>query len=58
MDKLTKIREILIHCMKQDICTTCDYSDKCHIEDEEIPSYDVCKLLLNIIDEVDNEQEQ
>lgn len=52
---LTEIKEIAKHCIKQDICTTCDYSDKCHIEDEEIPTYDVCKLILQKIREVNNE---
>ena len=48
---LTEIKEIAEHCIKQDICTTCDNSDKCHIEDEEIPTYDVCKLILQKISE-------
>ena len=51
---LADIKEIAEHCIKQDICTTCDYSDKCHIEDEEIPTYDVCKLILQKISEVKN----
>lgn len=49
---LTEIKEIAEHCMKQDICTTCDNSDRCYIEDEEIPTYDVCKLILQKISEV------
>ena len=52
---LTEIKEIAKHCMKQDICTTCDYSEKCHIEDEEIPTYDVCKLILQKISECEVE---
>ena len=52
---LTEIKEIAEHCVKQDICTTCDNSDKCHIEDEEIPTYDVCKLILQKIKEVIDE---
>ena len=52
MQTLTEIKEIAEHCMQQDICTTCDYSDRCYIEDEEIPTYDVCKLLLQKISEV------
>ena len=52
-DCLTEIKEIAENCMKQDICTTCDNSDKCHIEDEEIPTYDVCKLILQKISEVE-----
>ena len=51
---LTEIKEIAEHCIKQDICTTCDNGDKCHIEDEEIPTYDVCKLILQKISEVEN----
>ena len=51
---LNEIKEIAVHCMKQDICTTCDNSDKCHIEDEEIPTYDVCKLILQKISEVED----
>lgn len=50
---LAEIKEIAEHCMKQDICTICDYSDRCHIEDEEIPTYDVCKLILQKISEVE-----
>ena len=46
------IKEIAEHCIKQDICTFCDNSEKCHIEDEEIPTYDVCKLILKKISEV------
>lgn len=49
---LIKLREITEECMQQDICATCDNSDKCHIEDEEIPTYDVCKIILQKIDEV------
>jgi hypothetical protein len=48
---LTEIKEIAEHCIKQDICTTCDNSEKCHIENEEIPTYDVCKLILQKISE-------
>ena len=51
-ETLTDIKEIAEHCIKQDICTTCDNSNKCHIEDEEIPTYDVCKLILQKTSEV------
>lgn len=51
---LTEIKEIAEHCIKQDICTTCDNSDKCYIEDDEIPTYDVCKLILQKISEVED----
>ena len=51
---LKEIKCIATHCMKQDICTTCSNSDRCHIEDEEIPSYDVCKLILQKISEVED----
>jgi hypothetical protein len=43
-------------CMKEN-CTLCDYSDKCHIEDEEIPTYDVCKLILQKISECEGSDE-
>lgn len=49
---LTEIKEIATHCMKQDICATCHNSEKCYIEDEEIPTYDVCNLILQKISEV------
>ena len=52
---LSDIKDITEHCIKQDICTICDNSDKCYIEDEEIPTYDVCKLILQKIKEVINE---
>lgn len=54
---LTEIKEIAEHCIKQDICTICDNSEKCHIEDEEIPTYDVCKLILQKISECDGNDE-
>ena len=50
---LTEIKEIVEHCINKDICTFCDYSDRCYIEDEEIPTYDVCKLILEKISEVE-----
>ena len=53
-ETLTEIKEIAEHCINKDICTFCDYSDKCYIEDEEIPTYDVCKLILQKISEVEN----
>lgn len=49
---LIEIKEIAEHCIKQDICTICDNSEKCHIEDEDVPTYDVCKLILQKISEV------
>ena len=52
---LTEIKEIAEHCIMQDICTFCDNSDKCYIEDEEIPTYDVCKLILQKISECEVE---
>ena len=51
---LTEIKEIAETCINKDICTFCDYSEKCHIEDEEIPTYDVCKLILQKISEVED----
>ena len=54
-ETLTEIKKIAEHCINKDICTFCDYSDKCYIEDEEIPTYDVCKLILQKISEVEDE---
>ena len=54
---LTEIKEIAEHCINKDICTFCDYSDKCYIEDEEIPTYDVCKLVLQKISECEGSDE-
>ena len=54
---LTEIKEIAEHCINKDICTFCDYSDRCYIEDEEIPTYDVCKLILQKISECEVENE-
>ena len=54
---IEEIKEIAEHCIKQDICTTCDNSDKCHIEDEGIPTYDVCKLILQKISECEGNDE-
>lgn len=50
---LKEIKEIAEHCMKQDLCTFCNYNDKCYkgFEDEAL-SYDVCKLILQKISEV------
>ena len=48
---LTEIKEIAEHCMQQEVCFACDYYDNCYIEDEEIPTYDVCKLILQKISE-------
>ena len=48
---LTELGTILTHCMQQDICTTCDYSEECNLGDEEIPTYDICKFLLNKINQ-------
>lgn len=50
---LKEIKEIAEHCMKQDLCTFCDYNDKCYkgFEDEAL-SYDVCKIILEKISEV------
>lgn len=48
---LNELKELLNHCSKQDICTTCDYSEECNLGDEEIPTYDICKFLLNKINQ-------
>ena len=48
---LQEIKEIANICLNQDVCAFCKYSDNCYIEDEEIPTYDVCKLILQKIKE-------
>lgn len=48
---LNELKELVIHCSKQDICTTCDYSEECNLGDEEIPTYDICKFILNKINQ-------
>ena len=52
---LEEIKEIAKHCMKQDVCTLCEYNNKCDLRDEEIPTYDNNKLILDKINEALNE---
>lgn len=52
---LEEIREISKQCMTKDLCSIdCDYADRCYIEDEEVPTYDICKLIIEKIDEALN----
>ena len=46
---LQEIKEIAETCMSKDACFECKYSDNCYIEDAEIPTYDICKLLIQKI---------
>ena len=52
-DKLNKIlqeiKAIAEQCMNKDTCYDCEYFDDCYIEDAEIPTYDICKLLIQKI---------
>ena len=50
---LEEMREIVKTCInnEQDGCYGCKYFDKCDIEDAEIPTRDVCKPIIGIIDE-------
>lgn len=52
---LQEIKEIAETCMSKDTCYDCDYCDTCDIDDAEIPTYDVCNLILQKISEVTNE---
>lgn len=51
---LEEIREIAEICMSKNIdnCYTCKFYNECEIEDAEIPTRDVCKLIKNKINEV------
>ncbi len=50
---LEEIRGISKQCMTKDLCSIdCDYAYRCYIEDEEVPTYDICKLIIEKINEV------
>ena len=49
---LQEIKEIAEICMSKDGCFECKYSNDCHIEDAEFPTYDICKLIIQKISEV------
>lgn len=48
---LENIKKISTHCKSQDICTLCQYADKCK-DKNEYTVYDSNNLILNIINEV------
>lgn len=52
---LQKIKAIAEQCMNKDACFECKYSDDCYIEDAEIPTYDICKLLIQKITKAEEE---
>jgi hypothetical protein len=54
---LEEIRETSKQCMAKDLCSIdCDYADRCCIEDAEVPTYDICKLIIEKISEVLNDR--
>jgi hypothetical protein len=50
---LTEIKEIAENCKSHnaDGCYECKYFDDCEVEGEEIPTRDVCKLILQKVSE-------
>ena len=52
---LQEIKAIAETCISKDACFECKYSDDCHIEDAEIPTYDICKLLIQKITKAEEE---
>jgi hypothetical protein len=56
---LTEIKEIaeICKCHNADGCYECKYFDDCEVEDEEIPTRDVCKLILQKISECEGNDE-
>lgn len=52
---LQEIKAIAENCMTKDICYECKYTDDCYIEDAEIPTYDICKLLIQKITKAEEE---
>ena len=50
---LTEIKNIAETCKCHNIdgCYTCKYFDDCQVEDAEIPTRDVCKVILQKISE-------
>ena len=52
---LQEIKEIAEQCMNKDICYACKYVDDCYIEDTEIPTYDICKLIIQKINKMEKE---
>ena len=54
-DLQQEIKTIAETCMTKDACFECKYSDDCYIEDPEIPTYDICKLLIQKITKAEEE---
>ena len=52
---LQEIKTIAKQCMNKDTCYDCEYCDDCYIEDVEIPTYDICKLLVQKITKAEGE---
>lgn len=52
---LQDIKAIATECMNKDTCYDCEYYDDCYIEDAEIPTYDICKLLIQKITKAEEE---
>ena len=52
---LQEIKAIAENCISKDACFECKYSDDCYIEDAEIPTYDICKLLIQLITKAEEE---
>jgi hypothetical protein len=54
---IAEIKEIaeICKCHNADGCYDCRYFYDCEVEDEEIPTRDICKLILQKIKEVEDE---
>ena len=52
---LQEIKTIAESCMSKDACFGCKYKDDCRIEDAGIPTYDICKLLIQKITKAEEE---
>ena len=52
---LQEIKAIAEGCITKDTCYDCKYCDNCYIEDAEIPTYDVCKLIIQKITKAEGE---
>ena len=55
---LQEIKAIAEGCITKDTCYDCKYCDDCYIEDAEIPTYDVCKLIIQKITKAESEDNQ
>ena len=52
---LQEIKAIAKRCMNKDTCYDCEYYNDCYIEDAEIPTYDICKLVIQLITKAEEE---